>query len=115
METSAWAALAVTGAWIAGIAILFAILAFCFGILRPSLFRFGIIYLLITDVGIVLMLASLLVIINDVTLWTFTLIGLILMLLITVVAIVTVRTLRQKGEVPQIGSLIETTRQRIEF
>ena len=53
MDTSAWAALAVTGAWIAGLAILFAILSFCFGIIRPSLFRYGIIYLLVTDAGVV--------------------------------------------------------------
>ena len=115
METSAWAAIAVAGAWIAGLSILFAILSFCFGVIRPSLFRYGIIYLFITDAGIILMLAALLVILNDATLWVFSLIGLIVMVLLTVIAIVAIRTLRLRGEVAPLSSLIEGTRQRIEF
>jgi hypothetical protein len=115
MDIAIVSALAVTGAWVAGIAVLFAILSFCFGIIRPSLFRYGIVYLLITDVGIILMLASLLYLINDAVLWTASLVGLILMVLLTVVAIGTVRSIRARGDIPQLGSIIETTRQRIEF
>ncbi len=115
MDTSAWAAVAVAGAWIAGLGVLFTILAFCFGILRPSLFRFGIIYLIITDAGTALMLAALLVILNDPVLWTFSLIGLVFLVLFTAIAIVTVRTLRLRGGIPQFNSLVEAARQRIEF
>ncbi len=115
METSVWAAIAVAGAWIAGLAILFAILAFCFGVIRPSLFRYGIIYLFITDAGIILMLAAVLVIVNDAVLWTFSLIGLIVMVLLTAIAVLAIRNLRVRGEIASLGSLIEGTRQRIEF
>jgi len=113
--TSLWAAVAVAGAWIAGLAILFAILAFCFGTVRPALLRSGVIYLFVTDAGLALMFIALLVIQNDAVLWTFSLIALITLALLTAIAVITIRTLRIRGEIPQVNTLVDATRQRIEF
>jgi hypothetical protein len=115
MDTSVWAAISVAGAWVATVGVLFAILAFCFGIIRPALFRYGIIYLFVADAGVFLMLIPLLVILTDDALWVFDILGLLLAIGLTVVGVIGVRTMRERGELPQVTSLIETTRKKIEF
>ncbi|MEI6042857.1 MAG: hypothetical protein WCS37_00575 [Chloroflexota bacterium] len=107
--------LAVAGAWIATVGVLFAILSFCFGVIRPTLFRAGVTYLFIADAGLILMLGTLLVISQDDGTWVFSILGLVIAIALTVGGVIAVRTLQERGDVPQVTALIENTRQRIEF
>jgi hypothetical protein len=107
--------LAVAGAWIATVGVLFAILAFCFGVIRPTLFRYGVIYLFVADAGFILMLGTLVVIAQDDAFWVFSILGLLLAIGLTVVGVIGVRTMQERGSLPQVASAIESTRQKIEF
>ena len=105
--------IAVIGAWIGGLGIIFAVTCFCFGILRPSLLRWGLNYLLVTDVGLIVMLAALLYLLNDLTLQVFAGLGILVLIGFTVAAFVIVRV-AARG-LPAPTNVIETTRRRIEF
>ncbi|HEX2915929.1 MAG TPA: hypothetical protein VH186_34525 [Chloroflexia bacterium] len=113
MSVEVLSILAVAGAWISGLGVIFAVASFCFGFIKPRLFRFGLTYLLITDAGLILMLAALLGILNDTTLWVFSLIGLVLLVGFTIAAFVIVRGYAKN--IPSPATVLETTRRRIEF
>lgn len=113
MATHVLSMVAVAGAWIAGLGIIASVASFCFGIIRPGLLRLGFAYLLVTDAGLIIMLAALLGILNDTTLWIFSLIGLLLLIGFTVTAFIVIRG-AAKG-VPAPATVLETTRRRIEF
>ncbi len=113
MGTHELSIIAVAGAWFAGLGLVFAVTCFCFGIIRPSLLRQGFIFLLVTDAGLIAMLAALLGILNDTTLWVFSLAGLVLLVGLTAAAFI---ILRSAGKtIPTAATVIETTRRRIEF
>lgn len=105
--------LAVTGAWLAGLGLIFAVTCFCFGILKPSLLRQGFIFLLVTDVGLILMLGALLGLLNDTVLLVFSVIGIVLLVGFTAAAFIIIRAAGKT--IPQAATVIETTRRRIEF
>ncbi len=115
MSVNILSMLAVAGAWLGGLGVIFAVTCFCFGILRPQLLRFGFIYLLVTDVGLILMFAALLGILGDreFTLWVFSLIGLIVLVGLTTAAFIIIRGASKT--LPAVNTAIETTRRRVEF
>jgi hypothetical protein len=105
--------LAVAGAWVGGLGVVFAVLSFCFGIINPRLMQIGQFWLVAADIGLIVMLGSLLYFINTPTLWAFTLAGLIILIGITVFVFMVVRLYSNKDQ--GITGFIENTRQRIEF
>jgi hypothetical protein len=111
--TNALSIVAVAGAWVGGLGVIFAVASFCFGIIRAPLLRQGLYFLLAADIGLIAMLAALLGILNDTTQWVFSLIGLVLLVGITIAAFVTVRAAGKT--IPTAATVIETTRRRIEF
>lgn len=113
MTTQILSIIAVAGAWIAGLGSVFTVMAFCFGILRPGLLRAGFIYLLITDLGVIAMLAALLGILESSVLWWFSAVGLVALIGFTVAAFLIVRGAGRGA--PASANVLETTRRRIEF
>jgi hypothetical protein len=111
--TNALSIIAVAGAWLGGLGIIAAVASFCFGVIRAPLLRQGLVYLLVADVGLIAMLASLLGILSDATLLVFSAIGLVLLICITVAAFVVIRAAGKT--IPAATNVLETTRQRIEF
>lgn len=104
---------AVAGAWVGGIGVLFSILGFCFGMINAKLFRIGITWLAIADAGILAMLVALIFLIQETTLWIFTIAGAVLLIALTVFVTLVVRLYTNKDEVA--AGIIEGTRRRIEF
>lgn len=103
---------AVAGAWVAGLAVLFSIYCFCFSTIKIQLLRYGLIWLLVTDGGLILMLAALLFVLNDTTTIVFTVIGLVALVALTVAIIAVVRVALARNRTVQV---FDQTRQRLEF
>lgn len=104
---------AVVGAWVGGLGLIFSNAAFCFGFVRPSLFKWGFTYLVVADIGFIAMLAALLGILNIDTLWFFSLAGLVILLGLTVTAFIAIRSADKGGPTP--AKVLEAARRRVEF
>ncbi len=108
------AVIAVIGAWVGGLGIIFSATCFCYGILRPKLLRWGLNYLLVTDIGLIVMLVAVIFRINDnTTLQVFSAVGVVVLLGLTVAGFIAVRAV--SNTFPGPTKVIETARRRIEF
>lgn len=113
---------AVAGAWVAGIAVLFSIYCFCFSTIKLRLLRYGLIWLLVTDIGVIVMLAALIGVFSDstpaypngdnTTLLIFSIIGLVLLVALTVAAFVIARLALART---RVNDVFDQTRRRLEF
>jgi len=105
--------IAVIGAWLGGLGVIFSVLCFTFAIINPRLFRIALIWLVAADVGILIMLGALAFLIQETTLWVFDLAGIALLIAITVFVFLVVRLYVGKDQLA--SGFVEGTRRRIEF
>jgi uncharacterized membrane protein len=115
-EVRQWISIvAVAGAWLAGAGVLFSVLSFAFAVINPRLVRFGVIWLLLTDAGLIAMMGACLILIpNDKTaLWVSCIIGIIVLIAITGAAFYVYRETTRKES--RTNQLIDVVRSRIEF
>jgi hypothetical protein len=111
--TQLFSMIAVAGAWIGSLALLFSLMGFCFGILQPRLFRYGLIFLVISAAALAIMLLSLCIILENVVLIVFSAIGAVTLAGFVAAAFIIIRNY---GNVrTNAATVIETTRKRIEF
>jgi lysylphosphatidylglycerol synthetase-like protein (DUF2156 family) len=113
---------AVAGAWVAGIAVLFCIYCFCFSTVKIKLLRYGLAWLLVTDIGTIVMLAALVGLFSsptpaypngdNTTLLAFSIVGLVLLVALTVAAFVISRTALARV---RVSDAFNQTRRRLEF
>ncbi len=104
---------AVIGAWFAALGVVFAVMAFSFGIINPRLFKIAQTWLIVADVGAILMLGAVVPLVNETVLLVFALIGIVLLLGITGFVFYIIRQYN-KGDAGVVG-IVEGTRRRIEF
>jgi hypothetical protein len=106
---------AVIGAWVAGISVLLSVLSFTFSVINPRLVRFGVIWLLAMDAGLIAMMGACVVLIpgNQVALWVSCLIGIIVLIAITGVAFYVYREVQRQNS--RTNQLIDVVRSRVEF
>ena len=102
---------AVAGAWTAGLAVLVSIYCFCFSTIKLKLLRFGFIWLVVTDAGLIVMLGSLVVLFSssspafpnadNTTLLVFSVIGLVVLIALTAAAGVISRVALARNRIVQ--------------
>ena len=105
--------LAVIGAWVGGVGILFSLLGFMFGIINVRLFKFGLTWLAISDAGILLMLGALFFLVDSNVLFAFTIVGIVLLLGITAFVFKALKGYTSEGK--SVEEVIEGIRSRVEF
>ena len=113
---------AVAGAWVAGLAVLVSIYCFCFSTIKIQLLRYGLIWLVVTDAGLIVMLGALVVLFgssspafpnaDNTTMLVFSAIGLVALLALTGAAVVISRIALARNRAVQA---FDQTRRTLEF
>ena len=108
---------AVAGAWVASLAVLVSIYCFCFSTIKIQLLRYGFIWLIVTDAGLIVMLGALIAIFvtaktDYTTLLVLSIIGLVALLGLTIAAAVVSRAALARNRAVQV---FDQTRRTLEF
>lgn len=114
--------IAVIGAWVAGLSVITSVYCFCFSTIKLQLLRYGLIFLFLTDIGLITMIVGVLIAVssgsnafpgNDATtVIAFSAAGLVALVALTIAALVIVRIALARN---RTVNAFEQTRKRLEF